>query len=97
MNLRYSPAVLEACRYLGFMIGRFNRGEEPEEITSREGASLEWGTERAIETLGEVPDVVYDEGGIGKEPMVRILGDDAQDICHKVLAIHRQLVKSRGG
>lgn len=94
MNLRYSPAALEACHRMGLKASHFNRAEEPAEVTSREGASLEWGTQRAIEAMGGVPDIIYDEGGIGKEPMIRVLGEDAQDLSRKVIALHRHLMAS---
>jgi hydroxymethylpyrimidine/phosphomethylpyrimidine kinase len=52
-----------------------------------EGSTLEWGTKRVIDELGEVPDIIYDEGEAGKEPMVRILGRDPEEVVAKVLAI----------
>jgi hydroxymethylpyrimidine/phosphomethylpyrimidine kinase len=45
---------------------------------------MEWGTKQAIATLGRVPDVIYDEGGIGKEPMIRILGKNPADVLTKL-------------
>jgi hydroxymethylpyrimidine/phosphomethylpyrimidine kinase len=34
-----------------------------------------------------VPDIIYDRGGAGKDPMVRILGKDPEEVIAKVLAI----------
>ena len=37
----------------------------------------------------KVPDIIYDTGDIGKEPMVRITGRDAKDVAGKVIRIAR--------
>ena len=47
---------------------------EPHDVKEREGSSLEWGSEQAIQEHGRVPDIIYDLGDEGKEPMIRILG-----------------------
>ncbi len=87
MNIRFGPDVLEACAKAGFRLARFHRQEEPKEVKEREGSTLEWGTDRAISALGEMPDAVYDEGDVGKEPMVRILGQGPMEVVTKVIAI----------
>jgi hydroxymethylpyrimidine kinase/phosphomethylpyrimidine kinase len=90
MNIRYSAAILEACKEGGFSILGFDRGEEPQEVTAEEGRSLAWGVRKVLIGAGEVPDVIYDEGGWGKEPMVRILGKDPGEVVHKVIEIKRR-------
>ncbi|MGQ9653274.1 MAG: bifunctional hydroxymethylpyrimidine kinase/phosphomethylpyrimidine kinase [Thermodesulfobacteriota bacterium] len=89
MNIRYSPEIIEACARAGLKLARFDRREEPREIKDREGSTLEWGTDRAISGLGEMPDAVYDEGDVGKEPMVRVLGQGPVEVVKKVIAIGR--------
>jgi hydroxymethylpyrimidine kinase/phosphomethylpyrimidine kinase len=90
MNIRYSPAILKACKEAGLRVLGFDRGEEPQEITKEEGRSLAWGVHKALADAREVPDVIYDEGGWGKEPMVRILGKDPGEIVQKVIEIKRR-------
>jgi hydroxymethylpyrimidine/phosphomethylpyrimidine kinase len=34
-----------------------------------------------------VPDIIYDKGGMGKEPMIRILGKDPEDVMWKLKRI----------
>jgi hydroxymethylpyrimidine/phosphomethylpyrimidine kinase len=63
-------------------ISSFNRESEPKETSS-----MEWGTEFAIKEFGKVPDIIYDEGGTGKEPMIRILGKDPGDVLGKLRKI----------
>jgi len=87
MNIRYSKSMVAVCRSLGLRIASFDRSEEPPEVKAREGSSLEWGTQRALEGLGNVPDVVYDEGEVGKEPMLRVLGETPTAVVEKVIMI----------
>ncbi len=82
MNIKYRPEIIELCDKLKFSIGTFNRNQEPKDISS-----MEWGTKTAIKSLGYVPDVIYDIGGVGKEPMIRILGKNPQDVLGKVKKI----------
>ena len=87
MNIRYSKKMVAVCQGLGLRAVSFDRAEEPEELKAREGSSLEWGIQQALEGLGHVPDVVYDEGEVGKEPMIRILGRNPSEVVEKVLKI----------
>jgi hydroxymethylpyrimidine kinase/phosphomethylpyrimidine kinase len=90
MNIRYSPAILQACREGGLRIHGFDRGEEPQEVFEEEGRSLAWGMQKVLARAGEVPDVIYDEGGWGKEAMIRVLGKDPAEVAQKVIAIKRR-------
>ena len=90
MNVRCSKEIIEACRDLNFVISSFDRAGEPDT------ASLaEWGTTNAIETSVSagrgMPEVIYDSGGIGVEPMVRILGQSAREVADKVMQISATL------
>lgn len=81
-NIKYSPETLAACRRLGLRVGTFQRAREPPGVST-----MEWGTARAIRSLGRVPDIIYDRGGLGKVPMIRVLGRDPQDVVSKVRRI----------
>jgi len=87
MNIRYSKRIVAVCQGLGLQVASFDRGEEPEVVKAREGSTLEWGTRRALQCVDHVPDVVYDEGERGKEPMIRILGRNPMEVTEKVLRI----------
>ncbi len=94
-NIKYSRAVLAAARRLRYSVTFFDRRSEPAILKAREGATLPWVIERAIEKTGAVPDMIYDTGDIGKEPMVRIFGIDAVDVAGKVVNVAKQL-RNRG-
>lgn len=87
MNIRYSPEILDAGRSAGLRVASFDRREEPREVKEREGSTLEWGTRSALQGAGEFPDLIYDEGEVGKEPMIRVLGRSPMDVVDKVSRI----------
>lgn len=91
MNIKYSPEIINACHRLNLKTTSFNRKDEPEKSKRKEGASLEWGTEKVIRESGFVPDIIYDLGDIGKEPMVRVIAENPEELSKKVVSIKKQL------
>jgi hydroxymethylpyrimidine/phosphomethylpyrimidine kinase len=96
MNVRYGLDVLAACRRTGLTVEGFSRHEEPPEVKRAEGSTLEWGTATVLERFGYAPDAIYDEGDVGKEPMVRVFGTDAVEVARRVAAVARNLDDSEG-
>jgi len=84
INLKYEEKNRTRPKKIGFAVGTFERGMQPEGTST-----MEWGTEQAIRKLGRVPDVIADRGGAGKEAMVRVLGTEPRDVLRKV----RRLVR----
>ncbi|MCX6663306.1 MAG: bifunctional hydroxymethylpyrimidine kinase/phosphomethylpyrimidine kinase [Euryarchaeota archaeon] len=80
VNIRYSKKTVELCKNIGFAVGTFDRKDEPPTAPS----TMEWGTKHAITILGRIPDIIYDTGSVGKEPMIRILGKDPEDVLFKI-------------
>ncbi|OPX57292.1 MAG: Bifunctional thiamine biosynthesis protein ThiDN [Methanomassiliicoccales archaeon PtaB.Bin134] len=78
MNLRFSEENVRRLEESGLRVGSFERSEEPEMVSS-----MEWGTTQAIRKCGDVPDVIFDRGGVGKEPMIRVLGRDPREVLSK--------------
>ncbi len=91
MNIRFSEDIINICRESGYDIDSFNRSDEPKEIKAKEGSSLEWGTDSILSRRNIIPDIIFDSGDIGKEPMIRILGRDPDDVVEKALNIYRRL------
>ncbi len=79
MNIKYAKKTLDVCEKLGFGISDFSRNDEPEEKSS-----MEWGTCHGIEKYGSVPDMIYDRGSVGKEPMIRIFGKNPGEVFAKL-------------
>jgi predicted fused transcriptional regulator/phosphomethylpyrimidine kinase len=87
MNVRFSEEILARARKAGLSLGSFNRRDEPASAKSREGSSLSWGVERVLKKSKKVPDIIFDRGEVGKEPMVRVLAHDPEEAVAKVLVL----------
>ena len=85
INIKYSEYNIEKCKKLGLKIGSFDRMYEPKQVKS----TMEWGTSHAIKQLGYVPDIIYDTGSVGKEPMIRVLGINPDDVVKKVYKLSK--------
>ena len=85
INVRYSAELIDVCKEFGLAIASFARDKEPVNVKT-----MEWGVRVAIKNFpvkGKVPDVIFDLGAIGKEPMVRIFGNTAMEVAEKVKRI----------
>ena len=85
MNIRYSRETVAQLRRKGFLVGQFNRRLEPKRLKEKEGSSLEWGVGNVLRKMKRVPDFIYDEGDVGKEPMIRVLGKNPMEVVEKIL------------
>jgi len=93
INLAHFPELISAFENKGYQVAEFDRKKEPKHVRETEGASLEWGTSLVIKRLGNVPDVIFDKGAMGKEAMVRVLGKNPKDVAKKVLGAWNLLKK----
>lgn len=87
-NLKYREQNARRLRTTGLVVASFDRRDEPKGVST-----LEWGTERAIVEAGRIPDVIYDEGAVGKEAMMRVLAADPADVLRKVRRLVRGLAR----
>jgi hydroxymethylpyrimidine/phosphomethylpyrimidine kinase len=83
VNFRYSEPNVDRCDKAGLRIGSFDRANEPPNAPS----TMEWGTKTTITALGFIPDIIYDAGAKGKEPMIRVLGKNPHDVIDKLQKI----------
>jgi hydroxymethylpyrimidine/phosphomethylpyrimidine kinase len=89
MNIRHSREIIAQLGRKAFLVGHFDRRLEPKKVKEQEGSSLEWGVGEVLRKMKRVPDFIYDEGGVGKEPMIRVLGRNPMEVVHKILKIAR--------
>ncbi|RQD89549.1 bifunctional hydroxymethylpyrimidine kinase/phosphomethylpyrimidine kinase [Methanosalsum natronophilum] len=87
LNIKYSRKILKVCNEMNLNISSFDRSLEPDNVST-----MDWGVSEAIKAFdGVVPDIIYDEGGMGKEPMIRIIGKDAVAVVNIAMNIADQV------
>jgi len=95
-NIVYNKSVEEAIMRLGLVYSSFDRREEPPEVKKVEGATTPWGIKKAIEKIGgRIPDVVFDYGEHGKEPLTFVFGRDATEVARKIVDIAKMVIKQK--
>jgi hydroxymethylpyrimidine/phosphomethylpyrimidine kinase len=82
MNIRYSESILDACSKLNLSAAKVERELEPEGEKT-----MSWAIKNALGRLPQPPDLVYDLGSVGKEPMIRILGSTPGEVAGKAARI----------
>jgi hydroxymethylpyrimidine kinase/phosphomethylpyrimidine kinase len=75
MNIRYSERTVAACRAKGFEVVILDREAQTSGIRKVVGAD------------GRVPDILFEKGRMGREPMIHVLGKDPMEVLEKVLWI----------
>ncbi len=92
MNIRYDEYIVRKCLELGFTVAKFDRKNEPATLKEKEGSTLSWGVAEAIKHSNTFPDIIYDVGEVGKEPMIRVLGTTPEEVAAKVIQISRAIL-----
>lgn len=93
-NIRYGKDIEEAVNRLGYSWSYFDRKEEPPDVKAIEGGTMRWGIRTAIMRVGKVPDVIYDYGEHGKEPLAKIFGKTAVEVAEKMVSIAKEISRS---
>ena len=94
MNIRYVEGIEDLAPLLNLRLSSFDRDQEPPEIKAKEGGTLAWGVAQVMQALkpGEQPpDLIGDRGEVGKEAMLRILGENPMSVAEKALALKNAL------
>ncbi len=95
MNIRYVEGIDQIAALLHLRLARFDRAQEPPEVKAREGGTLAWGVASVMEALQpweQPPDLIGDPGEVGKEAMLRILGENPGRVVEKALALKNALM-----
>lgn len=91
MNLKLDDKTERACKEMELDIFSYARNQEPPVVKSEESGTMEWAVDLVMRKRKRAPDIVIDRGGVGKEPMIRVLGVSPEDLAAKVLGIHNRL------
>jgi hydroxymethylpyrimidine kinase / phosphomethylpyrimidine kinase / thiamine-phosphate diphosphorylase len=83
-NLRYDHGLVERAKKFGMAVTHAGRREEPERANRAAGQSLDLLVEKALKGAGSPPDIIYDTGGIGKEPIIRLFARDPAELLRKM-------------
>ncbi len=84
VSVRYDREIIEKALESAMKVLFFDRKNEPERVKEAEGKSLDYLTEEALKRADQPPDIVYDLGDIGKEPIIRLFAKDPLELIKKM-------------
>ncbi|OUJ18271.1 Hydroxymethylpyrimidine/phosphomethylpyrimidine kinase ThiD [Methanonatronarchaeum thermophilum] len=84
MNIKYTPKTIKKAKKQGYKTTSFKRKNVPQNNT------MSHGTDKAIKNTQKIPDIIYDTGGHGKEPMIRIIGRNATETVNKAIKLSKK-------
>ncbi len=85
MNVRYNPELIELLqKETDFEIKELKRESQPERVKKKEQSTMQWLITECIKEMGHIPDLIFDKGARGKEPMIRLFGKNSEDIISKL-------------
>ncbi|MCM2465925.1 thiamine-phosphate synthase family protein [Methanoculleus oceani] len=83
-NIRFSEAILPELENLLFEVCSFDRAREPPGVQT-----MDWGVASCCRE--GVPDIIYDRGAVGKEPMIRVLAEDPVMVAQNILKLSNRI------
>ncbi len=83
-TIRFSEAVLIELENLLFEICSFDPANEPPGVQT-----MDWGVASCCRE--GVPDAIYSRGVPGKEPMIRVFGEDPVTVAHNILKLSNRI------
>ncbi|MDD3406950.1 MAG: thiamine-phosphate synthase family protein [Methanomicrobium sp.] len=84
-NIRFSEEFLKKAEDLLLEVFSFDREKEPAGVST-----MDWGVAFCCKN-DEVPDIIFDRGGPGKEPMIRVLGSEPISVVNNIIMIAERI------
>lgn len=84
-NIRFSDDFITIMDEELLEIRSFDRTKEPPGVRT-----MDWGVASCCKD--GVPDVIFDRGAMGKEPMIRILGEDPYIVSQNILKLSQRII-----
>lgn len=92
MNLKYDENwIVLLQKQASLQIQEIERAQQPVEIKNKEYSTMQWIIQEIMSQMGRFPDIIWDKGAIGKEPIIRLFGKDSQDMIQKLKIISEVL------
>ena len=89
-NLRYNEEYIKAIHEkTNLTTFEFLRESQPDAIKHEDRSTMRWLIEESINKMGEIPNLIWDKGSIGKEPMIRLFSKNSKDMIQLLKEIVR--------
>ena len=94
-NLKYNIDWIKAIQESTDLdLKEIIREKQPSEIKKKEFSTMQWLIKESIDRSGKIPDIIWDKGAMGKEPIIRLFGKNSKNMIEKlekiITAIEKQ-------
>ncbi len=88
INLKYNPNWIDLIQQnTDLELQEIIREEQPEKIKKQEFSTMQWLIKESMASKGKIPEIIWDKGAIGKEPIIRLFGKNSIDMVNKLQKI----------
>ena len=88
INLKYIPDLIKLIQEKSDLeLQEILRENQPEDVKKKEFSTMQWLIKENVKKKGKIPDIIWDKGSVGKEPMMRLFGKNSEDMIIKLTKI----------
>jgi len=88
INLKYNPNWIDLIQQnTDLELQEIIRDDQPEKIKKQEFSTMQWLIKESITSKGKIPDIIWDKGAMGKEPIIRLFSKNSKDMVEKLKKI----------
>ncbi len=91
INIKYTPELIEKMKKTTLLLAEIDRTNQTKETSQTEDSSMNWIIKKIYEEHKKIPDIIWDVGEIGKEPMLRLFAKSADELLNKIKIILEQI------
>jgi hydroxymethylpyrimidine/phosphomethylpyrimidine kinase len=96
INLKYIPELIGLIKKdTKLELQEILREEQPKRVKEKEYSTMQWLIKESVKKKGKMPDIIWDKGAVGKEPMMRLFGKNSADLIKKLEQIIRLVKKDK--
>ena len=87
INIRYTPELIMKLLETDFSLAEIDRMDQSLRTSQTEDSSMSWIIKNIYDQNQKIPDIIWDIGELGKEPMIRLFADSAENLLKKMKII----------
>ena len=88
INLKYNPNWIDLIRQnTDLELQEIIREDQPEKIKKQEFSTMQWLIKESVASKCKIPDIIWDKGAMGKEPIIRLFSKNSKDMIEKLRKI----------
>jgi hydroxymethylpyrimidine/phosphomethylpyrimidine kinase len=92
INIRYSEELIDKLSLnTSLSLAEIDRMDQSLKTSQKEDSSMNWIIKKIYEEHQKIPDIIWDIGEVGKEPMIRLFAKRPDELLDKIKIILEQV------